>query len=49
MPTQSRIILACYCLRHLIPMRHSEPRAKGYIVAWVAEIRRLNHCLSKGV
>ena len=49
MPTQSRLYLARYCLRHLIPLRHRDPRAKGYIYAWVQEIRRLNHCLSKGV
>lgn len=49
MPTQSRIMIAVYCLRHLIPLRHREPRAKGYITAWVQEIRRLQFCQSKGV
>lgn len=49
MPTQSRLILACYCLRHLIPLRHREPRARVYIVAWVAEARHLKTLQSKGV
>lgn len=47
MPTQSRLHLAIFCLRHLLPLRHREPRAKGYITAWVAEIRMLQIAQSK--
>ena len=49
MTTQSRLMLACYCLRHLIPLRHTEPRAKVYIAAWLSEIRRIRAALPEGM
>ena len=45
MTDPGRLMLACYCLRHLLPLRHSNPQALGYIAAWVSEIRRLNHLI----
>lgn len=48
MPSNSRLMLACYCLRHLIPLRHSEPSAKVYIAAWLSEIRRIRAALPEG-